>query len=108
MRTNISIFISDLINLVLGGIAFFLIARILLRLFNANPATPFVAFINDVSGFLILPFRGIFRQPTIEGTTLDISAIVALVIYAIIAYLVSALISTFARPVESIHTDLHH
>src|SRR5438067_329932 len=79
-------FIFGLIELILG-------ARIVLELLSANPASPFVAWVYEVSGTLLYPFRGIFPSPTLRGGfVLDISAIVALFVYALIAYLISELI----------------
>jgi uncharacterized protein YggT (Ycf19 family) len=75
-----------LIELIIG-------LRILLRLLGANPATPFVSWLYEVSRTLLYPFQGIFPSPVLNGGfVLDMSAVVALLVYALIAYFVSELI----------------
>lgn len=96
--TSLRILLSNLINIAVGVISFFLISRILLVLFGANQATPFVAFIYDFSAFFMSPFAGIFRTPVIDGATFDVPATFALIVYSIIGYLAISLISTFIVP----------
>lgn len=79
-------FIFGLIELVLG-------LRILLEILGANSSTPFVNWVYTISGTLLNPFKGIFPSPVLQGRfVLDISAIIALFVYALIAYLISELI----------------
>lgn len=79
-------FIFGLIELVIG-------LRIIFKLFGANSSTPFVVWLYEVSGTLLYPFQGIFPSPVIKGGfVLDMTAIVALLIYALIAYFISELI----------------
>lgn len=78
--------IFGLIELVIG-------LRIIFQLFGANPSTPFVNWLYEVSRTLLYPFQGIFPSPVLRGGfVLDMSAIVALLIYALVAYLISELI----------------
>jgi len=82
-----------LINFVFGLAELLIGARILLKLLGANPATPFVNWIYEMSRTLIYPFQGIFPSPTLTGGfVLEMSAVVALLIYALIAYLISEFI----------------
>jgi|SRR5581483_931263 len=86
-------FLRVLINFIFGLIELILGFRILFEIAGANPSTPFVAWLYEVSRPLINPFYGIFPSPVLKsGTVLDMSAIIALLIYAIIAYLLSELI----------------
>ncbi|MBI3342446.1 hypothetical protein HY024_04970 [Candidatus Curtissbacteria bacterium] len=54
MRTSIYVLITDILNLFMGAISFFILARVILKLFAANTATPFVSFIYNVSGASLL------------------------------------------------------
>lgn len=79
-------FIFGLIELVIG-------VRIIFEMFGANPSTPFVSWLYAVSRTLLYPFQGIFPSPVLRGGfILDMSAVVALLVYALIAYLISELV----------------
>lgn len=91
---NASRILQNFINFVFGMIETIIALRILLKFLNANPNTPFVRWINDASGSLIYPFQGIFPSPVLNGGfVLEMSAIIALLVYAILAYIISGLIS---------------
>ncbi len=69
--------------------------RILLRLLAANPAAPFVNWVYDMSEPLLAPFANMFPSPTLEeGAVLEFSAIFAVIIYALIDYLLVELVHT--------------
>ncbi|MCL5019113.1 MAG: YggT family protein [Patescibacteria group bacterium] len=79
-------FIFGLIELIIG-------LRIIFKMFGANPSTPFVSWLYEVSRTLLYPFQSIFPSPVLRGGfVLDMSAVVALLIYALIAYFISELI----------------
>lgn len=73
--------------MVISNVFFFL--RIFLRLFGADPANPFAAFIFAISSLFMFPFFGIFPQyhdQIIAGEmTVDISAFVAGFCYNILS-----------------------
>jgi uncharacterized protein YggT (Ycf19 family) len=78
------------INFVFGLIEIFIALRIIFLLLAANPNTPFINWIYDVTKTLLTPFQGIFPSPVFRGgSVLDISALVAMLIYALINYLIS-------------------
>ena len=99
-----------LINVALAFIAFFLGMKILLRLVNANEGTPFVAWIYNVANALARPFQGIFPDITLAGNaTFDIVALIALVAYSILAYLLISLVNALLHPDRTtyVHQDHH-
>jgi hypothetical protein len=96
-----------LLDLVIAVVAFFIGLRIVFRLFNANPATPFVAWINAISEGLIAPFSGILPNLDLGVGVLDIVAIVALIAYMLIAYVVMSIISGIMTPRATIHDREH-
>lgn len=84
-----------LTNLVFGFIEFMLGLRIILKLFSANAATPFVQWVYETSRPLLAPFEGIFPTARLEGGfIIEFSAIFALLIYALIAYFIHELIAS--------------
>jgi hypothetical protein len=69
-----------------GVIVVLLALRITLLLLAANQGSPFVDFVYALSGFFAGPFYGIFSyQPTYGQSTLEVSSIVAILVYALIA-----------------------
>lgn len=111
MAWSIREVLTRIINLVLAVVTFFLGARIILRLFDANPITPFVGWIYQISDSLIYPFTGIFPNYALTtGTTIDVVALVSLIAYALLAYVVLSLInSVFHAPEDTyVHTENRH
>lgn len=85
--------LANLVNIVFGIIEIFLGLRILLKLFGANSAAPFVNWIYETSQPLLEPFQNIFPTPVIEGGfVLELSTLFALVIYGLLGYLLTELI----------------
>ena len=87
MRTERIIY--AIIEIIFDVIAVLLALRIILRFFGANAATPFVSWLYETTQGLIAPFAGIFPNPRVSGAyVLDIAAVVALVVYAVIGYVI--------------------
>jgi len=87
----------------LAGIIIALLAlRIALLLLAANQGTAFVDFIYAVSGFFAWPFYGIFSyQPTYGQSVFEISSVVAIVVYALLAWGIASLFTlTRSNPEE--------
>ena len=83
----------QLIDFIFGLIQGLLVIKIFLDLFGANAATPFVSWVYEICKTLQYPFQNIFPSPVLRGGfLLDISAIVSLLVYAFIGYLVSELV----------------
>ncbi len=76
--------------LILGIVETLLAFRFVLKLLGANPDNSFVNFIYSISAPLDAPFRGIFTTPTAQGnvttSVFETSVIVAMVVYAILAW----------------------
>lgn len=75
----------------LGVIEVLLAFRILLKLFGANAFSGFVNFIYTVSNPFALPFAGIFGTTTSLSSVFEWSTMIAMVVYAVIAYGIVAL-----------------
>lgn len=94
-------FLVSIINFVFGIIAALIGLRIILRLFGASPAAPFVDWVFDTSQPLIAPFQGMFPSPVIEGQfVIEFSSLFALVIYAFVGYLLTDLAYILAGRAE--------
>ena len=85
--------------LILGVIEIIIGLRVLLLLIGANPASPFAAFIYNLSAFLLIPFAGLVGAPAMGGMVLEISSIIAMLVYALLAWGIDRLIWViFYRP----------
>lgn len=69
-----------------GFIIALLALRLVLLLLAANQGSPFVDLIYSFSGVFAWPFYGIFSyQPSYGQSTFEISTVVAIIVYALIA-----------------------
>lgn len=70
-----------------GVIIVLLMLRIVLLILAANQGSGFVDFVYAVSGLFAMPFYGIFNyQPSYGQSVFEISSVVAIVVYALIAF----------------------
>jgi hypothetical protein len=84
-----------------GVITVLLALRFVLLLLGANRDAGFVDFVYTVSGMFVAPFVGIFGEPTYGQSVLEISSLLAIVIYALIGWGLAKLI-TLTRPREEV------
>lgn len=90
VRRNPSARFEDAIWFILAVIAAIIVVRFVLLLFGAKEGVPFVDFWYGLSAPFIAPFAGMFGNGgynTYNGSRLEIEALVALLIYALVAYL---------------------
>jgi len=74
---------------VLFGLVEVLIAvRFVLHAFGANAQAGFAQLIDGLTGPLVAPFQGLFGTVRSEGSVLESSSLVALVVYALVAWLI--------------------
>jgi len=82
--------VASVINVLIG-------IRFVLQLLAASQSAPFVNLVYSLSAPLVAPFRGIFPAVGQRGFVLEPAAIVALVVYALIAAGVTRLIRVTSR-----------
>lgn len=102
-RTPMEVIISRVVSYAFGVIEVFIALRVVLLLFGANQAAGFVAFVYGVSAPFMAPFNAVFQTSTAAGATFEWSALVALAVYALIAWGIVTLIRTVS-PRESSET----
>lgn len=88
---------SRVVGTIIGIIGFLLAVRIVLELLGASASAPFVAWVYSVTGSLMGPFAGAFPNLSLGGFVLDISALFAMIGYAIIGALISWVLSLIIR-----------
>jgi len=73
-----------------GALEILLAFRLILKLAGANVYSAFVGLVYGLTGIFILPFQGIFHQGYTQGlvttSVLEPSTLVALIVYAVIAW----------------------
>lgn len=85
-----------------GLIVAFLALRIVLLLLAANQGSGFVDFVYAVGGMFAAPFFGIFSYtPAYGQSVLEISSLVAIVIYVLVGWGITKLL-TLTRPQEEV------
>jgi uncharacterized protein YggT (Ycf19 family) len=91
--------VAQLVSLALVIVEGLLIVRIALLLLAANPDAGFSSWIYGLTAPLVAPFQGVF--PSIgsggQSIVLDTAAILAMIVYAILARIVEAVLRLFAR-----------
>lgn len=86
-RAGGSLMLYRIIWLIAGIIIGLLALRIILLLLAANQGAPFVDFVYGLSSVFAWPFYGIFGYtPHYGQSVLEISSIVAIIVYALIAW----------------------
>jgi hypothetical protein len=94
--------ITQLIWLFLGILEAFIALRIGLKLIGANPGSPIVTLIYGFTNLFLFPFEGMTATPSAGGMVLELSSFFAMVIYALIAWVVERTVWVlFYRPRES-------
>lgn len=74
-----------------------IVMRIILTIVKANDANTFVKWIYDMSSIFLTPFEGIIAQSIkIDNFTMDLTPLIALVFYIVIAFVLSELIKAFS------------
>lgn len=77
---------TQLIWLAFGMVEALIFMRIMLKLIGANPASIFAGFIYDVSYIFLFPFEGLVGTPAAGGVALELSSIIAMIVYAGLAW----------------------
>ena len=92
--------IEYLIYFLFGLLEVLLAFRLIFKLAGASTSSAFVGLIYGVTGIFILPFEGIFRRGFTQGlettSVLEPSTLVAIIVYAVLAWGIVKLISIFS------------
>jgi YggT family protein len=83
----------DLIYLAFGVIDGLLLIRLVLKLLGANTAAGFTQWIYGVTDVLLAPFRNLLPAIGNEHSLLEMSVVVAILVYALIAWVLARLMA---------------
>lgn len=94
--------LGRIVYYIAGVIITLLVLRVILLLLGANQGSPFVDFIYSLSGAFAWPFFGIFSyQPSYGQSTFELSSLVAIIIYSLLAVGIVKLL-TLAKPTNDV------
>lgn len=90
---------KKMIYWVLALLEILLAFRLVLKLLGANTGSIFVSFIYTISQAFVMPFIGVFRSPAAQGietqSVLEPSTLIAMIVYALIAYGIIKLVEIY-------------
>jgi len=66
--------------------------RVLLKLMEANPRNAFASSIYNLTSLFLAPFSGLTSNPAANGIVLEITSIVAMIAYALLAWAIIRLV----------------
>lgn len=77
---------TQIIWLVTGILEALIGIRFILRLLAANPQAGFARFIYGITSVFLVPFIPLFEDPSANGWVLEVSSLVAMLVYALAAW----------------------
>ena len=94
----------QIVYLILGVLETLLVIRFVLKLLAANPDAAFTSFIYALTEPFVTPFAGVFPTPQTQGTILDLAAVLAMIVYALLVWGIVSVIYTLGtrRPTQPI------
>jgi uncharacterized protein YggT (Ycf19 family) len=99
----------DLIYLLFGVINGLLLIRIVLKMLAANPSAGFSSFVYSTTDIFLAPFRNLLPAVTSGRAVLEMSAVVAIIVYALIGWGLARLVAIMmSRSVTVSHRSQSH
>src|SRR5437879_3767137 len=93
--------LTQLVYWIFGLIEGLIAIRFVLKALGANPSAGFAQFIYGITGPLVAPFVGLFGNPSSQSSVLELTSIVALIVYALLAWLLGKLVWIVAGETRS-------
>ncbi|MGH7763222.1 MAG: YggT family protein [Candidatus Dormibacteraceae bacterium] len=96
----------ELIYLVFGIINGLLLIRVVLKLLGANALAGFASFVYGITGVFLAPFRNLLPTVGSGQSQLEMSAVVAILVYALIGWVIARIVKImFSRSVTFAHSS---
>jgi uncharacterized protein YggT (Ycf19 family) len=100
-RRGASAKLVQLVWLVFGVVEALIVIRFALKLLGANPNADFARLVDGVTAPLLAPFVGLFGTPRLGGSVFESHALVALVVYLLLAWVLARLVWLLAGETRS-------
>jgi len=92
-QRSLSYQLTAFLWLMIGALEALLALRVILKLMAANPSNAFARLIYGLSDLFVWPFVGLTATPSAMGIVVEIPTIIAMVVYAMLGWLVISLFS---------------
>jgi YGGT family len=100
--------VTQFIWLLFGGLEALIGIRVILMLIGANPANPFTALVYQLSELFLWPFRNIVANPGFQNYILEITSIIAMIVYPLIGWAIVRLIWVLFYRAPSSQVTTYH
>lgn len=95
--------VTQLIWLLLGLLEAAIALRVMFKLIGVNAANPFAALLYNVTDLFVAPFASLTGAPAAGGMVLEISSIIAMIVYLLIGWAMERIVYVlFYRPRGSV------
>src|ERR1044071_4627685 len=84
--------VTQFIWLLFGALEALIGIRVILMLIGANPANPFALLVYELSDLFLWPFRNIVVNPGFQNHILEITSIIAMIVYPLVGWAIVRLI----------------
>ena len=84
--------VTQFIWLLFAGLEALIGIRVILMLIGANPANAFTAFVYQISELFLWPFRNLIVNPAFGSSVLEITSLIAMIVYPLIGGVIVRLI----------------
>jgi hypothetical protein len=91
---------TQIVWYIVGVVEVLLGFRFILKLLAANPAAGFTTFIYGITEPFAAPFLNVFRIPRVEGSILEWTTLLAMLVYLLIAWAIIKLF-VMSKPVTT-------
>jgi hypothetical protein len=90
--------IRQIVYFIASAIAVLILLRFGLLLLGANPDNAFANFVYSLSGVFVAPFNTLFGEPQFGNSVLEISSLIAIAVYYLIAWGIVKVITLSTAP----------
>lgn len=102
-RANVRYWIATITYFVLGVLEVLLGLRLIFRLLGANEGNDFITFLYTLTHVFVGPFNGIFNDQALGHSVFEVSTLIAMLIYALLAWGIVSLGRVLFAPVLPEH-----
>jgi YggT family protein len=92
---------SQIITLLFVILEFGILFRVVLELIAANPASSFAQFMYQMTDPFLAPFAGLTVTPAVNGSVLEIPAIIAMAAYGVLYLLIIRVMWVIFKPARA-------
>ena len=100
--------VTQFIWLLFGALEALIGVRVILMLIGANPANPFAALVYQLSELFLWPFRNLIVNPAFGNSVLEITSLIAMIVYPLIGWALVRLIWVLFYRTPTSHVTTYH